>query len=38
MLGALLVHVFIIGIGFQTIVVLTLLSGITAINISDRRQ
>jgi uncharacterized membrane protein YphA (DoxX/SURF4 family) len=38
MLGALLVHVFIIGIGFQTIVVLALLSGITAVKISDRRK
>jgi uncharacterized membrane protein/uncharacterized membrane protein YphA (DoxX/SURF4 family) len=37
MLGALLVHIFIIGIGFQTIVVLALLSGITAVTISQRR-
>jgi putative oxidoreductase len=31
MVGALLVHVFVIGIGFQTAVVLALLSGITAV-------
>ena len=31
MVGALLVHIFVIGIGPQTVVVLTLLSGITAV-------
>ena len=37
MVGALLVHIFIIGIGFQTVVVLALLSGVTAVMISQRR-
>jgi uncharacterized membrane protein YphA (DoxX/SURF4 family) len=36
MVGALLVHIFIIGVGFQTVVVLVLLSGITAVMISPR--
>lgn len=38
MVGALLVHIFIIGIGFQTAVVLTLLSGIIAVGWHRRRQ
>jgi putative oxidoreductase len=37
MVGALLVHVFVIGIGFQTVVVLALLAGIAAVTISQRR-
>jgi uncharacterized membrane protein YphA (DoxX/SURF4 family) len=37
MVGALLVHVFVIGIGFQTVVVIALLAGIAAVTISQRR-
>jgi len=36
MAGALLVHIFIIGIGFQTVVVLALLSGVAAVMFSGQ--
>jgi len=36
MVGALLVHIFVIGMGVQTIVVLTLLSGVTAVSLYRR--
>jgi len=38
MVGALLVHVFVIGLGFQTVVVLALLAGIAAVTITRLRQ
>jgi len=38
MVGALLVHIFIIGVGFQTAVVVALLSAITAVTYHHRRQ
>jgi len=38
MAGALLVHIFVIGVGTQTVVVMTLLSGITAVICHHRKR
>jgi hypothetical protein len=38
MAGALLVHIFVIGIGVQTVVVIALLAGITAASYHHRQR